>query len=300
MKTLILCVSNKWLYNLYSEYAINISLFLTEYLKIENDLYFHNIDDINNLNNFEIDKNKYDTIIYFANINYFNTKVYNNFKNIYYVNFEPLARKSFMDVLLRLPKNTHILDYIEENIPLCNRNHFPKINLLFPYVANINVNISDKNIDVLTISNCPYRVKFIDEIDKINEINNIKCMRIKNCFGKERDELFKKAKIYINIHSNEENKTMESIRVNNLIINKVIVLSHPVNDIELYYFNKYVIICNNADEFKTQIDKILNNYEEFYNNFFKDFSYDNYIEYIKQNLINGIDSFSSNDEEILV
>ena len=73
--------------------------------------------------------------------------------------------------------------------------------------------------------------------------------------------------------------------INNLIINRVIVLSHPVQNLQQYYFNKYVIICNTANEFKTEIDKILNNYEEFYNNFFKDFSYENYIEYIKQNLI---------------
>lgn len=282
MTTLLLCVSLKWVYELYREYAINTSIFLKEYFKIDSDVYFHNIDNIDNRDNYEIDKNKYNTIIYFGDVHYFNTKVHDNFKNIYYVNFEPLSRKSCMRVLERVHKGTHIFDYVEENILLYDRTYFPKINLLFPYVANINVNISDKNIDVLAISNCGYREKFINEID------NVKCMKIKNCFGKVRDDLFRKTKIYINIHSNVLNETIETIRINNLIINKVIVLSHPVQNLQQYYFNKYVIICNTANEFKTEIDKILNNYEEYYNNFFKDFSYENYVEYIKQNLTNDI------------
>jgi hypothetical protein len=275
MSILILSVSTSFYYKLYSEYVLSISLFFKKYFNKNSDIYFNNTEIVDS---FKIDTNKYDTIIYFGDITYFNKNISNdNYKNIYYVNIEPLTRISNVKNIHKLNKNIHILDYSEENISLYE-NYFSKINLLFPYFSNIDVNKNDKIINVLAISNCAYRDNIIKKID------NVQCKTVRNCFGKARDDLFKQSKIYINIHSNEDNKIIESIRLNNLVINKVIVISHSTINSKLYYFNKYIIFCDTIDEIKAKIDEILNNYDEFYDNFFKNFSYDNYIEYIKQNL----------------
>ena len=114
MKLLILSVCNTFSYKLYSEYVAGISEFLKINKNKENDIIFYNTDIENN---YEIDK--YDIIIYFGDIPYFKKNIVDKFEKIYYVNIEPLTYGLNVKNLHNLDKNTHILDYSEENCLSC-------------------------------------------------------------------------------------------------------------------------------------------------------------------------------------
>jgi hypothetical protein len=87
---------------------------------------------------------------------------------------------------------------------------------------------------------------------------------ILNSFGKERDELFKNTKIFINLHKKKSSKFLETLRIHNLIYNRVIIISEHVVDSN-DYLNPYVIFTN--DFIKTYND-VLNNYDEYYKNIY--------------------------------
>jgi len=275
MKLLILSVCNTFSYKLYSEYVAGISEFLKINKNKENDIIFYNTDIENN---YEIDK--YDIIIYFGDIPYFKKNIVDKFEKIYYVNIEPLTYGLNVKNLHNLDKNTHILDYSEENCLLHNNfNHFSKINLLFPYFKNIDIDKKDKTIDVTAISNNKYRDSIINEIKK-----SIECKTLLNCFNNVRDEIFKKSKIYINIHGMPSKTIMESIRINNLIMNKVIIISQPTINNELLYFKDYIIICNDNNEIISKVKEILKNYDYFYDKIYGNFCYNKYVKYIEKNI----------------
>jgi hypothetical protein len=81
---------------------------------------------------------------------------------------------------------------------------------------------------------------------------------------------------------------MEMIRLVNLITRKVIIVSQKSIYNDLLFLNKFIIICNNQEDFLTYINEILNNYDSYYDKIYGNFDeeYNNYISYIKENIDN--------------
>ena len=92
-----------------------------------------------------------------------------------------------------------------------------------------------------------------------------------------------KTKIYINIHCSNNHNTMELIRMVNLIMNKVIIITNNSIYSDLLYIKDYIIICNDDKDIDVLIDEVLNNYMYYYNKIFNNFKYDDYLSYIKKN-----------------
>ena len=79
---------------------------------------------------------------------------------------------------------------------------------------------------------------------------------------------------------------MEMIRIVNLIINKVIIISQSSVYSELLFLKDFIIVCNNDDQIPNYINEVLNNYDYYFNKLYDNFDETNYISYIKNNLEN--------------
>ena len=78
-------------------------------------------------------------------------------------------------------------------------------------------------------------------------IQNIKKYNLKilNLWGKERNTLFKNTKIFINLHKKKHANFLETLRIHNLIYNRIIIISEPVSD-QSDYLSSYVIYTNES------------------------------------------------------
>jgi len=303
MNILILNITLNWIYRLYKEYILSIKEIIDKYyidknisvniihIDIEyNKNKLHNIEEHNNIEEHlnKLIKNEksdlnikdYDKIFYTGDIEILNLllKVNDSFpKKIYYINIEQMSHPSYYKMFRYINGLKNIIDYSEENIPYFN-NIYDKIYLIPPYFNfknNIKKNI--KFIDLLSIVNNEYREK---EISKIKITNKQHIRLLKNCFNDVRDDYFSKTKIYINLHCSSEHNTMEMIRLSNLIMHKVIVLTQPSVCTNLIFLKKYLFICNTPDEFTSKIQNILKNYDLYYTKIYGDFNKAEYKNYI--------------------
>ena len=312
MKIYIINITILWIYRLYEEYIISLKKFiLNNYNNIEVIIITYDednfIDDIIDDDIF-MDNNK---IFYSGNFDIYNNLlnkyqninkiIYNN--NFFFINIEQMSIPSYYNLLLKnLEKgaNHNIIDYSEENIPFLN----DKMNTFLypPYFKSNNIKITEKTIDLLSLSNNEYRKEKLNIINEsLNIINNKNNNNIKNIqnicsingvYGQQRNEYFYKTKIYINIHCSDEHQTMELIRILNLISYKVIVISQKSIISDLLFIKDKIIICNNISNFSEYINEILNNYEYYFNKIYGNFEDDEqeYIKYIKNNLDKIINS----------
>jgi hypothetical protein len=286
MNILILSITINWVYRLYEEYIISLKKFIDIYYKKYNIKI--NIFYINSLE-FNIDKltiinSDYDKILYSGDISIFNN-IYNkyyNLKNIfYYINIEQLSKDSYFKMLHNIDSSIKIIDYSEENLLYLNKlyTHY----LYPPFFKKFNIDISNKYIDVLSITNNNYRQNIFKNIILDKKYEKIS---IDNIYGSDRDEIFNNTKIYINIHSSEDHKTMELIRLNNLIMRKVIILSQDSININLLFFKDYIIKYNSIEDLNIKVNNILNNYSYYYNMIYSNFNEKEkeYVSYIKKNI----------------
>ena len=307
MNILILNITLNWVYKLYEEYILSIQEIINTYYKnkniiIENiyiRLFDENIEIINNnihdtLNKLiekykEEDKsidirlniNDYDKIFYTGNISILNLlikQLKDDALKLYYINIEQMSKPSYYKMFRSIIGLKNIIDYSNENI-IFFKDLYQNIYLLPPYFPyNKNITQSMKVIDILSIVNNEYREKQISKI-KIKKKQNIKLLR--NCFNTVRDDYFSKTKIYINIHCSEEHKTMEMLRIVNLIMNKVIILTQPSICSNSIFLKDYLFIYNTSEEFTNKIQDILNNYDIYYNNIYGNSNYfTKYQEYL--------------------
>ena len=285
MNILILSITINWVYRLYEEYIISFKNFIDIYCKEYNIkidiIYMNSIDfDIDNLSII----NNYDKILYSGDISIFNKMydVYNNLKDIiYYINIEQISKESYFIMLSNIDKSVKIIDYSEENLMYLDNLY---IHYLYPpFFKRYNIDISNKTIDVLSITNNSYRENIYKNIilDKKYEKVNID-----NVYGYDRNELFNKTKIYINIHSSEEHQTMELIRINNLIMRNVIVITQKSINTELLFFKDHILLFDTIDNLNEIINSVLDNYSNYYNKIFNNFNEKEkeYILYIKKNI----------------
>jgi hypothetical protein len=292
MKILFLNINLNWVYNLFTEYIINLNKFIKEHFKdISIDIIHYNKD------TFKIEKFdiflfcNYDKIIYTGDIDIFNEIISNVsllykkiINNIYYLNIEQLSHQSYYKNFIKINKNIKIIDYSEENIPYINFNKYK--NFLLPsYFEKETININFKNIDLLSLNNNLFRKDIITQINNELILNGLEeITTINDCYGIERDDIYRKTKIYINIHCSNNHNTMELIRVVNLLSKNVIVISYNTINTPLLYFSKNILIANTIEELKKIILEVYNNYNFYYDFYFKKFDKNDYKKYIKNNL----------------
>jgi hypothetical protein len=290
MKILFLNINFNWVYNLFIEYITNSATFIKEnYDNINIDIIHYDIETFKSLDIFLF--YNYNKIIYTGDIKIFNDIINNilfiNKKiidKIYYLNIEQLSHPSYYKNFININTNIKIIDYSEENIPYI-KNNYSKYFLLPPYFINENISIKNKDIDILSLQNNSYRE---DTIAKINEellSNNLPEIKtFNNIYNSERDNIFKKTKIYINIHCSDEHKTMELIRISNLINKNVIIISYNTINSTLLFLNKSILIFNNIKDIITVIKDIYNNYDIYYDYYLKKYNSIEYNKYIKDNI----------------
>jgi hypothetical protein len=169
--------------------------------------------------------------------------------------------------------NLEIIDYSEENIPF-HKNIYKNSFLLGP-VFKYNFN-KIKNIDILSIDNNDYRKSILN---KINLDNKYKIEFINNTYGKERDELYNRTKVYVNIHCSEKHNTMELIRIINLLYNNVIIITQKSIYEKLLFVRNNLIICNN---YKYYYNLFFNNESGYDKRLYFDKTY--YEKYVLKNI----------------
>jgi hypothetical protein len=284
MEILIISININWVYRLYEEYLISLQYFISKYYTNHNiNIIFFETSELNIENIDSINFENYDKIFYsgdFDMLNYILKKLKYNYNKIYFINIEQMSHVSYYRMISTLDNNLNVIDYSEENIKYLEK-IFNSVYLFSPFFENNIIDIKKKNIDLLSINNNEYRNNIIKTI-KIDKKFNF--LLLDNCYGSSRDDYFDKTKIYLNIHCSDNHLTMELIRIVNLIMRKVIIISQPTIYKELLFFNKYIIICNDQSNFKLYIEEILNNYDKYYNKIYGNFNENEYILYIKNNL----------------
>ena len=273
----------EWVFRLYKDYLEGIKYFITKNYSF--DVYINYLPNIeHSINDFEILFNKIKNhqqpykIILCGDISLIN-KILNKFNNdsFYFLNIEQMSIQSYYEYFRKIPKNINIIDYSEENIPFYKK-LYKNVFLLPPYFKYQDK--IEKCIDILSLTNNDYR---IDILNQLNIDKKYKQLFFKDVYGEERDQLYKKTKIYINIHCSEKHKTMEMIRIVNLLKNNVIILTQNSICKDLLFINKYLLIFEKIEDIKEIIEDILDNYEKYYHHIFdKDFN-ENYNKFVKKN-----------------
>ena len=299
MNIIILNITKNWIYRLYEEYILSIKKFINEnYKNINIDILFFEISsfDINNIN-----FDQYNIIFYSGDIDIINLildKINNNYNKLYFINIEQMSHSSYYKLIRNVNINLNIIDYSEENIPFF-KNIYNNVFLIPPY---FNFNFNNKNnkkIDVLSFNNNEYRNNILKNIkDKLDNRFNI--LLLNDCYHDIRDKYFSESKIYINIHCSDNHQTMEMIRIVNLIMNKVIIISQKSVYSDLLFLNKYIIVCDDTHNLNNYLNDILLNYDYYYNKIYSQFSNEQYYNYIKNNIDKLIDNINLNNSDILI
>ena len=188
----------------------------------------------------------------------------NNIK-FYILNLEQLSWNTSLNIILKTEK---ILDYSEENMNIIKNKEVYHL----PYLVNRKEIYSNKKNGVAAIDGYRglRRIKIYKILkERLGDNFNL----ITNKFGEERDNLLFTNKILLNIHSTPQYFINEQIRVNRCVFNKMIVISEPGYNDDLLYLKKYIIFCD-YDKIPEKVEEVLNNYEKYYNELFKDFDLD--------------------------
>ena len=266
----------EWLFKLYQEYLENIKhIFLNKFnIHVIIKLISEDSDYLDIFQDLYKKKNKY---IFIGNIGHVNN-IYNEYKskNFYYLNIEQMSHQSYFKLFLNLNENIKVIDYSEENIPY-HQKKYKKIFLMPPYFENMNN--CEKNIDIISFSNNEYRRNILNNIDP-----KFKIKYLDDVFGNDRDNIFKKSKIYINIHCSTNHKTMELIRIINLLKKKVIVISQNSILKDLLFVKDNIITFETIEHINFLLNDILNNYQIYYNKIFLNNNFLYYDNFLLNNL----------------
>jgi hypothetical protein len=292
IKIIIISVAINWVYRLYEEYIESIKKFSSTYIKnVTFDIIYFDISIFEENLLDTINFNDYDKIFYSGNLEILKILVQknnNNYEKIYFINVEQMSNENYYKMIRNINSKINIIDYSEENIP-----YFENIyntHLLVPYFeSKNNILTESKDIDILSLKNNNYRETLLKniELEFKNYYENNKKLNIlffDNCYGESRDNLYSRTKIYLNIHCSENHKTMEMIRIVNLIMNKVIIISQNSVYSDLLFLKDYIIICNDDNQLFNYSSEVLNNYDYYFNKIYSNFDEINYINYIKKNL----------------
>jgi hypothetical protein len=264
MKIIFVNFALNWVYRLYIDYIEGLMYFISKNIKnIEIKSVLYQIDQKYNLEDeLKNIENENDKIILAGDVGFISNILQNFTKKIYFLNIEQLSHEDYYKYFRNLHINLEIIDYSEENIPF-HKNIYKNSFLLSPIFKYDFKKI--KNIDVLSIDNNNYRKSILNKINLHNKYN---IEFINNTYGKERDELYNRTKVYVNIHCSEKHTTMELIRIINLLYNNVIVITQKSIFDKLLFVRNNLIICNNDEELEKYVIDVLDNYKYYYNLFF--------------------------------
>lgn len=183
----------------------------------------------------------------------------NTYANCALLNTEQLSKIEWVQTLCNIP--IEIVDYSMANI-YCLFPYRQNLHYL-PYMVNrAEIYDFEKTLDVACIG-CwtdSYRLYITKQLPNINIIEG---------YNEKRDEQLFRHKILLNVHFNEKFKIFEQMRCNRCIFNKMIVITEKSLDIN-FELKKYIIECE-YDELVSMTNKVLNNYEYYYNMMFSDF-----------------------------
>lgn len=242
----------------------SILIYISEFIKN------HNFDII------ELSDIKNNDIIYICTFNFDDIdKILNKCSKLYIINIEQLSivlnkqklkyknEKRILDYFDKLYKYIYnekikIIDYSFENKILWKDIYNINVKTIIePIYDNVNINFHDKDIDIISLFNCEYRSyiknKYLNELNIYNFIGQ---------WEQDRRNIFKKAKILINIHASDNYIICETFRINEALKNKIIIISQHCYKNEL--LDKRIIFCDN-DKIKDKCKEILNNYDYYYN-----------------------------------
>ena len=205
-----------------------------------------------------------------------------------FLNIEQMSHPSYYIYFRNIPEYIPIIDYSEENVNQL-KSHY-SISYISPFFIQENISIGKKTIDCLSIYNNGYRKKKIDDIEenfntlykKKESDTQLKIHRMDNCYGEVRNELFRKTKIYINIHCSDEHKTLELIRIARLLSMGIIVLSQDILEPSICALSKYIYIVK-MEFMHDMIKEILDNYPHYYEELQKTWDEKEYFNSILQN-----------------
>lgn len=296
IKIIIINVTINWIYRLYEEYIESIKSFSAIYFKNVdiNIIYFDKTTFENKLFD-SINFNDYDKIFYTGDLEILKILVEknnNNYEKIYFMNIEQMSNEYYYKMIRTIESKINIIDYSEENIPYFENIY--NIYLIPPYFKyNNEIELKNKDIDILSLKNNNYRDTLLKNIElefQNNYENNYKkkinIIFFDNTYGETRNNLYNRGKIYLNIHCSKNHKTMEMIRIVNLIINKVIIISQSSVYSDLLFLKDFIIVCNDDNEIYNYTAEVLNNYDYYFNKIYGNFNEYNYINYVKNNLEN--------------
>lgn len=207
----------------------------------------------------------------------------------YFFNSEPYLKKFYKRHELILGYGFHMLEYYKGNIECINKytqnKHVDNVHFLpFLYhksdIINSITNV-EKKYDVGMIfkplrqnrkKQHDRRMKILNDFrDKGVNIINI------NGFGEVRDNLIMQCKIIINLRSHDTVKdNRESLRVDRIIPNKIIVISEKIKYTGQYN-DKFIIFVDYSYLVGKTIN-VLSNFEHFYNKIYGKYDVDKLIE----------------------
>jgi|LakMenEpi03Aug12_release.lakeMendotaPanAssembly.Ray.scaffolds.fasta_scaffold154392_2 hypothetical protein len=219
----------------------------------------------------DITLNKTDKFIFMENIpSHLLDLIDNTFTNIYLLNTEQLSVEHKKNAINNIPSYVNIIDYNYSNIKYYNQIY--NIYVL-PYQINFNeIYNYDKTKDVCIISSSSsHRENIIKRL--LNEYNiNVTVI---SGWDRQRDKELFKYKILLNISyfSHDTCKVLETLRCDRCIYNKMIVVSDMKDDINSYYLKEHIIFSK-YENIPIVVKYILDNYDFYYNNLFKNFSFD--------------------------
>lgn len=284
MKLLFININYNWVYNLFIDYILTTVDNIKQNYDCEIDIIHL---DIKNYNLDIFLFLNYDKVIYSGDITIFNNiieninKIYSKLLNtIYYLNIEQLSHPSYYKNLRNIDTNIKIIDYSEENMPFLNCYDVKYI--IPPYFKKENeMLISNKSIEILSLNNNQYRSNLINNINNELSKNDLpQITSINNCYGTERDDIYRKTKIYINIHCSDDHRTMEMIRIVNLLSKNVIIVSFGSINPSLLKLHNNIYIVNTIENLIQVITELHKNYDIYYDyckNKFNDASYNKYV-----------------------
>ena len=227
---------------------------------------------------------------------------------VVYLNVEMLSESTRMEHILELiKKGIQIADYSIANI-LFLKEYAKEHNILItkeviylPYQYNLRDQIQLQNIDdkydydigiinalpkqsdTVDNSNTYRRTKMWNDLQK----TEWKCINILG-WGNERDELIKRCKVIINIHHFEVFNIFEHIRCDRMIWAKKIIVSDNSLYMDKLDITKY-IFCEEFDDIIPMVEKVLQNFTDYYRDSMKAISMDKVIsdrrDILKQELI---------------
>lgn len=286
IKIIIINIAINWVYRLYEEYIESIKSFLKVYFKnIFVDILFFEKSNFENILLDNIHFEQYDKIFYTGDLEILKLLIKinnNNYDKIFFLNVEQMSHPYYYKMIRTIDEKVNIIDYSEENIPFF-KDIYNKVYLIPPFFNYEKIDINNKDIDILSLKNNYYREKILMDIySNLDKKYNI--LFFDNLYGKNRNEHYLRSKIYLNIHCSEDHCTMELIRIVNLIMNGVIIVSQNSIYSDLLFLKDYIIICHKNDDLLNYSNEILNNYEYYFHKIYDNFDIKIYEKYIYNNL----------------